>query len=161
VNRQRCLFQAGRLKKDRQEDLEKLGLRWSVLTTTPWEDMYKSLCVYAQQQQTLCPGGWDGNIEANYKTNTHPQLSLGRWVNRQRSAYAKRHLKDEYVQQLNAIGLQWAIPNSHTDIISEGNDDDVDHGNVRHALIGIANATPDDPISNSSVLYESMTSGGI
>lgn len=156
MNRQRCLFQAGRLKKDRQEDLEKLGLRWSVLMTTPWEEMYKSLCVYAQQQQTQCPGGWDGNIEANYKTNTHPQRSLGRWVNRQRSAYAKGHLKDEYVQQLNAINLKWAIPNP-----TEGNDDDGDHASVRHVLIGIANATPDDPVSNSSVMYESMTSGGI
>lgn len=155
MNRQRCLFQAGRLKKDRQEDLERIGLRWSVLMTTPWEDMYKSLCTYAQQQQRQC--GWDGNIEANYKTSTHPQLSLGRWVNRQRSAYAKGHLKDEYVQQLNSIGLHWAMPNSHTGILSEGNDDD----GVRHVLIGIANATPDDPISNSSVMYESMTSGGI
>lgn len=35
--------------------------------------------------------------------------SLGRWVNRQRSAFAKRKLKAEWVKKLNAIGLKWSV----------------------------------------------------
>ena len=34
VNRQRRLFHAGKLKKERQRDLERIGLKWSLLLTT-------------------------------------------------------------------------------------------------------------------------------
>ncbi|KAL3809023.1 hypothetical protein ACHAXA_010918 [Cyclostephanos tholiformis] len=84
VNRQRSLFQAGKLKKDRQEDLEKIGLKWSVLLTTSWTTMYECLRSYAEEKQKQSPHGWDGNVQANFKTRTNPPLSLGRWVNRQR-----------------------------------------------------------------------------
>lgn len=42
VNRQRSLFQSGKLKKERQDDLERVGLRWSVLSTTSWPQMYSA-----------------------------------------------------------------------------------------------------------------------
>lgn len=109
VNRQRSLFQAGKLKKDRQEDLEKIGLKWSVLLTTSWTTMFESLCAYAEEKRKQSPHGWDGNVPANFKTRSHPSLSLGRWVNRQRSAHAKGRLKDEYVKQLDEVGLKWVI----------------------------------------------------
>ena len=35
--------------------------------------------------------------------------SLGRWVNRQRSAYAKQKLKPEWINKLNSIGLKWSV----------------------------------------------------
>ena len=50
--------------------------------------------------------GWDGNVPANFKTKC--QKSLGRWVNRQRAAYAKEKLKKEYVDKLEALGLKWS-----------------------------------------------------
>lgn len=109
VNRQRSLFQAGKLKKDRQRDLERIGLKWSVLLTTSWASMYDSLREYADEKQKQSPHGWDGNVPANFKTRSNPPLSLGRWVNRQRSAYAKGRLKDEYVKKLEAVGLKWVI----------------------------------------------------
>jgi len=34
VNRERSLFQAGKLRKDRQVSLEKIGLKWCMLATT-------------------------------------------------------------------------------------------------------------------------------
>jgi hypothetical protein len=36
-------------------------------------------------------------------------VTLGQWVNRQRSAHAKGCIKEEYVNQLEAKGLKWAI----------------------------------------------------
>jgi hypothetical protein len=110
VNRQRSLFQAGKLKKDRQRDLERIGLKWSVLLTTSWSTMFESLNAYAEEKRKQNPNrGWDGNVPANFKTRSNPPLSLGRWVNRQRSAHAKGRLKEEYVRKLEEAGLKWVI----------------------------------------------------
>ena len=122
VNRQRSLYQAGKLKKDRQRDLERIGLKWSVLLTTSWATMYESLCEYAREKAKVSPHGWDGNVPANFKTRSNPPLSLGRWVNRQRSAHAKGNLKEEHVKKLEAVGLKWVIHNR----IGRPNDDDED-----------------------------------
>jgi hypothetical protein len=74
VNRQRSLYQAGKLRKDRQlvciswecttvacrfgtdpvssfvmgQALEKVGLKWSMLATTSWESMFDTLCDYVK-----------------------------------------------------------------------------------------------------------------
>ena len=110
VNRQRSLFQAGKLKRDRQDDLERIGLRWSVLSTTSWPTMYDSLCKYVVFQKNSSPNGvWDGNVPPDYRTQTNPPIFLGRWVNRQRSAYHKDNLKDEFITKLDALGLKWEI----------------------------------------------------
>lgn len=111
INRQRSLYQAGKLKKERQEELEQIGLRWSVLSTTSWDTMFDSLLKYAQARRDENPPemGWDGNVPANYKTAENPPKSLGRWVNRQRSAYAKNKLKQEFVEKLEVAGLKWSV----------------------------------------------------
>ncbi|KAL9190654.1 hypothetical protein ACHAXT_000360 [Thalassiosira profunda] len=110
VNRQRSLYQAGKLKKERQEDLERIGLKWSVLLTTPWSTMYDALCVYAEERKRQSPHGrWDGQVPATYKTKASPPLSLGRWVHRQRNARAKGRLKEEHVRKLEATGLSWQM----------------------------------------------------
>lgn len=108
VNRQRSMFQAGKLRKDRQLALEKIGLKWSMLATTSWESMFETLCQYVKGKEK---GGneWDGNVPANYRTEDVPPRALGRWINRQRSAYGKNKLKPEYVAKLNGIGLKWSI----------------------------------------------------
>jgi hypothetical protein len=108
VNRQRSMFQAGKLRKDRQLSLEKIGLKWSMLATTSWESMFETLCQYVEEKKK---GGneWDGNVPANYRTEDVPPRALGRWINRQRSAYGKNKLKPEYVVKLNEIGLKWSI----------------------------------------------------
>ena len=108
VNRQRSMFQAGKLRKDRQLALETIGLKWSMLATTSWESMFETLCQYVEEKKK---GGneWDGNVPANYRTEDVPPRALGRWINRQRSAYGKSKLKPEYVAKLNEIGLKWSI----------------------------------------------------
>merc|ERR1712157_291545 len=73
INRQRSLFQCGKLKNERQKDLEDIGLKWSVLSTSTWQSMYESLREYVQMKRSADPlGEWDGNVPANYKTNTTP-----------------------------------------------------------------------------------------
>lgn len=112
------------------KELEKIGLKWSVLSTTSWETMYDALCKYAAAKREADPENkWDGNVPANYKTEDQKVSwilnlclswmflltcnsliqSLGRWVNRQRSAFAKNKLKQEWVKKLNLIGLKWSV----------------------------------------------------
>lgn len=114
INRQRSLYQAGKLKHERQNELEKIGLKWSVLSTTSWHAMYGALCRYADEKKreaslSSATSYWDGNVPANYRTEDNPPKSLGRWVNRQRSAFAKGKLKAEFVDKLERVGLKWAV----------------------------------------------------
>lgn len=95
---------------DSLQELEKIGLKWSVLSTTSWHAMYDALCDYVRDRKITDPlTKWDGNVPANHKTTDSPPKSLGRWVNRQRSAYSKNKLKSEFVDKLNRIGLKWAV----------------------------------------------------
>lgn len=92
------------------QELEKIGLKWSVLSTTSWQAMYDALCDFVKDKKKADPNNeWDGNVPANHKTEDNPPLNLGRWVNRQRSAYSKQKLKQEFVDKLNEIGLKWAV----------------------------------------------------
>jgi len=108
INRQRSLYQADKLKRERQVELEKVGLKWAVLSTTSWHAMYDTLCKYAQGKRDADKNNyWDGNVPASYETDDKPPKRLGRWVNRQRSAYATNKLKKEFVVKLEKIGLKW------------------------------------------------------
>lgn len=110
VNRQRSLYQSGKLRKERKILLEGVGLKWSMLATTSWDGMYDTLKEYAEQQVKKLGGEkWDGNVPANYRTSDNPPRALGRWVNRQRSAFAKKKLKNEFVDKLNVLGLKWSV----------------------------------------------------
>ena len=110
MNRQRSMFQAGKLRKDRQVALEAVGLKWSVLTSITWDSMFGTLKEYVEEKKQSNGGTWDGNVPATYKTvKDDPPRALGRWINRQRSAYSKGKLKEEYVNKLNSIGLRWSI----------------------------------------------------
>jgi hypothetical protein len=79
--------------------------------------MYDTLCDYvkaktkdgADKAKTKDGAEWDGNVPANYRTEDNPPRALGRWINRQRSAYGKEKLKSEYVEKLNKIGLKWSV----------------------------------------------------
>jgi Helicase associated domain len=122
VNRQRSMYQAGKLRKARQLELEKIGLKWSMLATTSWDSMFETLEKYVSHQ-TKDSNVWDGNVPANYKTDDNPPRSLGRWINRQRSAFIKRKLKQEYIDKLNAIGLKWSVHHRHGDNGTEDCDD--------------------------------------
>lgn len=117
INRQRSLYQAGKLKDDRRKQLEEVGLKWAVLSTTSWQTMYDALCQYASsKRETDKNGHWDGNVPASFETDDKPPKKLGRWVNRQRSAYANKKLKKEFVDKLEKAGLKWTANDSKKDM---------------------------------------------
>jgi Helicase associated domain len=128
ISRQRSMYQAGKLRKDRQKQLEDIGLRWSVLSTTSWDAMYDTLCQYVKERKAAADPNraWDGNVPANHKTNDNPPKALGRWINRQRSAYGKGQLKKELVDKLNAIGLRWSVHERRAVVSSSSPDNDDD-----------------------------------
>jgi hypothetical protein len=106
INRQRSLFQAGKLKSERKKLLEDIGLKWAVLSTTSWHTMSDALCDYVENKRNADPNSkWDGNVPAGYETED--KKKLGRWVNRQRQAYANKKLKKEFVDNLEELGLKW------------------------------------------------------
>jgi hypothetical protein len=110
VNRQRSARTAGKLRADREKQLEDAGLKWAVLSTSSWDDMYEVLCDYVKGRKEEDPKNeWDGNVPANYKTNDDPPKALGRWINRQRSNYVKNKLKKEHIDKLSGLGLKWAV----------------------------------------------------
>ena len=49
------MFQAGKLRKDRQVALEAVGLKWSVLTSITWDSMFDTLKEYVEEKkQKFC-----------------------------------------------------------------------------------------------------------
>ena len=117
INRQRSLYQSGKLKEDRRLQLEELGLKWAVLSTTSWHTMYDALCRYALSKRATDENGhWDGNVPASYETDDKPPKKLGRWINRQRSAFANKKLKNEFIEKLEKAGLKWTANDSKKEI---------------------------------------------
>ena len=88
--------------------LEKVGLKWSMLATTSWDSMYETLVDYVTER-TKDGSEWDGNVPANFRTADNPPRALGRWINRQRSAYVKDKLKPDAIEKLSKLGLKWSV----------------------------------------------------
>jgi hypothetical protein len=87
--------------------------------------MYETLCDYVEEKKRE-GGDWDGNVPANFRTNENPPRALGRWINRQRSAFMKNKLKKEYMEKLNTVGLKWSVHERSERSKSEGQGDDFD-----------------------------------
>jgi len=82
----------GRLREGHQSRLERLGLEWSMLSTTSWDAVSETLCSHVADAKKN-GDGWDGDVPANFKTNDDPPRALGQWTDRQRSAFTKKKLK--------------------------------------------------------------------
>ena len=68
---------------------------------------------------------WDGNVPATkHRTNDNPPRALRWWINRQWSAYGKGKLKKEFVDKLNAIGLQWSVHECRAIVLGSSPDND-------------------------------------
>jgi hypothetical protein len=112
VSDQRTLKRKGVLRKDREERLGNIGLKWQARQPGKqvWSDMYAFLCEYAEEKMRESGNGsWNGHIPQRYETNTVPPRKLGRWVNNQRTAKAKGRLEKEREAKLERLGLKWNI----------------------------------------------------
>ena len=95
----------GRLRPDRKERLEQLGFAWRVENEhlkNLWELRFNELLAFTERfGHTRVPAKWEENIP------------LGHWRHIQRAFRRQGKLSPERIARLNAIGFEWAEPNSH------------------------------------------------
>ena len=98
---QRELFHAQKLAPEKIQQLEALGMDWTIPSvgagTTPktFADYYEELKNFHEE---------NGNI------NVKRGKALGNWLARQRELKAEEKLSEEEVAQLNELGMDWTIP---------------------------------------------------
>ena len=98
VDDQREKYKAGKMKQERFEKLEKLGMQWTL--PDPWEYRYSIAQQYYKEHGNL-------EVPANYKVGN---ISLTKWVDEQRQARKgkrEQKLTDDQIRRLDEIGMIW------------------------------------------------------
>ena len=98
VDDQREKYNAGKMKQERFEKLEKLGMQWTL--PEPWEYRYSIAQQYYKEHGNL-------EVPANYKVGN---ISLTKWLDEQRQARKgkrERKLTDDQIRRLDEIGMIW------------------------------------------------------
>ena len=101
VHAQRRMFRTGKLRRDRKDRLESLGMNWyphngGVFNEARWEKMFRKLQKY---------NGKHGNCRVPRSYKEDPQL--GMWVERQRQNWRTGKLTMKRKGQLGALGFEW------------------------------------------------------
>lgn len=85
INNQRSAKGKDQLREDREDRLVAAGLKWSVLTSNAWNEMFEELRIYINEQ--VAQGKqWNGNVPASYQIKSRntaqdgEDRNLGRWV---------------------------------------------------------------------------------
>jgi superfamily II DNA or RNA helicase len=103
-NKQRLLFQRGRLPFDRIQKLEAIGFRWDTGNITPvrleWDFWYDLTLKYKDEY---------GDCKAPRNYETSEGYRLGAWQSHQRGSYKKGKISQDRIQKLEAIGFRWGI----------------------------------------------------
>ena len=98
VDDQREKYNAGKMKQERFEKLEKLGMQWTL--PEPWEYRYSIAQQYYKEHGNL-------EVPANYKVGN---ISLTKWLDEQRQARKgkrEQKLTDDQIRRLDEIGMIW------------------------------------------------------
>ena len=100
ITDQREKFRVGRLKQDRKERLDALGMVWQ--KDDPWELRFGLAEDYYKSNNNL-------NVPANYIADG---VNLSKWLNEQKQAYRgkRRALSDEQIARLESISIEWRNP---------------------------------------------------
>ena len=100
VKTQRHNKARGKLRQERVDRLNALGMLWNPLADA-WELAFSKLVAYkAQNEDVLVP--------ADFVT-TDDDFKLGIWLSHQRTIKAKGRLSQERVARLNALGMVWDV----------------------------------------------------
>ena len=91
----------GKLTEERIQQLDQLGMTWSVFDAR-WEQGYALAMNYAAEHGDL-------NVPANYTTKEGEKL--GTWILNQRTAYTKEMLSQDQIDRLEKIGIYWGNRN--------------------------------------------------
>jgi hypothetical protein len=99
LSKQRKAHASGGLTEDQQERLEALGVQWIMTLGTraaAWEKRYNELVVYRR-------------THGHCNVPVLEESGLGRWLDKQRTAYKKgwSKLTPERLKRLEALGVQW------------------------------------------------------
>ena len=105
---QRQMYKKSKLSKEREELLEKIGMRFETRDNDEvWNQMYMLAELYFKEY---------GNLEIPYKFKTlngtdedENGYNLGVWLVRQRQMYKKGKLSPERKELLDQIGMIWEI----------------------------------------------------
>ena len=103
VNKQRTVYKAGSLAKDRTDRLISIGFKWALKETSPkvpWETRFDELVQYKAKH---------GDCKV-----PRSQGQLGEWVDTQRYRYTKSKLAQDRIDRLNNIGFKWALSGKAT-----------------------------------------------
>ena len=97
ISSQRSKYKQGKLSEKRVNKLNELGMIWDAKVDSDkcWEDRFAEAASYYQNH---------GNLRVVLRDS-----SLGRWINTQRTFYAKGELCQERVDRLNEIGMIWDV----------------------------------------------------
>ena len=93
----------GRLTPEQVRRLETIGMDWRGKYDYLWEAIYDEAESYFREY---------GNLNVPAKLISSNGIRLGRWISRQREAFAKGKLDSEKISLLNKIGMVWEKPNS-------------------------------------------------
>jgi hypothetical protein len=97
VMRQRFFKRKGGLSQERIKRLDDIGFAWSPLDTS-WKRKFDQLAAFTTEH---------GHCKVPFNDPEHRKLAI--WVRIQRTARRKGKLKDDKIQQLTAIGLDWEV----------------------------------------------------
>lgn len=84
------------LTKEQIERLDKLGMIWGNKYENQWNEAFKELCRYYQQNENF-------DIPVNYVAESG--IALGKWIRHQRDSYSNGKLSDERIEKLRDIGF--------------------------------------------------------
>ena len=98
VDRQRSVYNKtikGKLSSDQIKQLNGIGFSWNRYEEN-WNEGFKQLKLYQQ-------------VNGNCKVPQNYKAGLGKWVDRQRTAYKKGKLSPEQISRLEDIGFNWSV----------------------------------------------------
>jgi len=98
INKQRVLYNQGRLSQERTILLERAGFPWSKKNRASWSTHYEHLLQFRKDN----PNRWPTQTEEHADGN-----KLGRWVNYQRVLFGQGRLPEDRKNLLNQIGFEW------------------------------------------------------
>jgi hypothetical protein len=94
-----------RLTEEQVRKLDLIGMKWTSLAEEAWEANYETALAYYQRH---------GNLDVPNKYKTEEGKALGQWLyNQRRYRLSKtyRVLTAERVERLDALGMDWRMPN--------------------------------------------------
>ena len=92
------------LNNERKRRLEDIGVKWELISTKSWEDMFVLLTQYKDN---------NGHCNVPHK-HVEDDKNLGRWLATQRQAKKKQTLNNERKRQLEDLGVKWQLTSTKT-----------------------------------------------